>query len=129
METLARNTRIVLRLLLAVILLVSGYNANAQQGKVEAEGDLIWSDEFEGTGEPDASKWERQEYNRRNNDNGPDGWWSKEDSYLDGNGNLVIRVRQIDNKNDDNDSFDYSVGALRTKGIFEQLYGRFEIRC
>jgi len=80
-------------------------------------------------GAPDASKWERQEYNRRNNDEGPDGWWSKEDSYLDGEGNLVIRVRQIDNKNDDNDSFDYSVGALRTKGIFEQLYGRFEIRC
>lgn len=102
---------------------------HAQESKIEPEGDLIWFDEFDGTGEPDASKWERQEYNRRNNDNGPDGWWSKEDSYLDGKGNLVIRVRQIDNKNDDADSCDYSVGAMRTKDIFEQLYGRFEIRC
>lgn len=95
----------------------------------EDPGVPVWGDEFEGTGEPDPTKWERQEYNRRNNDSGPDGWWSQEDSYLDGNGNLVIRVRKIENKNDDNDSCDYSVGALRSKGHFEKLYGRFEIRC
>jgi beta-glucanase (GH16 family) len=93
------------------------------------EGDLIWSDEFEGTGAPDGLKWERLEYNRRNNDNGPDGWWSNEDSYLDGNGNLVIRVRKIDNRNSDSDSCDFSVGMVRSKGRFEQLYGKFEIRC
>jgi beta-glucanase (GH16 family) len=116
-------------LLLMLLFVSSGNSLNGQQLRIEGEGDLIWSDEFDGTGEPDGSKWERQEYNRRNNDNGPDGWWSKEDSYLDGNGNLVIRVRKIDNKNDDADSCDFSVGALRSKGRFEQLYGRFEIRC
>lgn len=94
-----------------------------------SEENLIWSDEFEGTGIPNPNKWDRPEYNRRNNANGPDGWWSKQDSYLDGNGNLVIRVRKIDNKNNDNDAFDYSVGAIRTKGKFETLYGKFEIRC
>ena len=93
------------------------------------EGNLIWSDEFDGTGIPDPNKWDRPEYNRRNNVKGPDGWWSKQDSYLDGNGNLVIRVRKIANKNSDNDAFDYSVGAIRTKGKFETGYGRFEIRC
>ena len=93
------------------------------------KGELVWSDEFEGTGTPNPAYWDRQEYNRRNNDNGPDGWWSKEDSYLDGNGNLVIRVRKIDNKNNDGDAHDYSVGAIRTKNKFEKLYGVFEIRC
>jgi beta-glucanase (GH16 family) len=114
-----------------LLLLLTGFmnDVVGQKLKVEAEGDLIWADEFDGTGEIDPLKWERQEYNRRNNENGPDGWWSKEDSYLDGNGNLVIRVRQIENKNEDTDSCDFSVGALRTKGRFEQLYGRFEIRC
>jgi len=92
-------------------------------------GDLIWSDEFEGTGIPDPAKWERLEYNRRNNDNGPDGWWSNEDSYLDGNGHLVIRVRKIEDRNSDGDSCDFSSGMVRTKGKFEQLYGRFEVRC
>jgi beta-glucanase (GH16 family) len=115
--------------LILLLLTSTGYYLYGQKVKVEAEGDLLWSDEFDGTGEPDDSKWERQEYNRRNNSEGPDGWWCKEDSYLDGNGNLVIRIRMIDNKNDDTDSCDFSVGALRTKGKFEQLYGRFEIRC
>lgn len=119
----------IFSLIMVLVLASASYSSNAQKIRTGARGDLIWSDEFDGTGIPDASKWERQEYNRRNNDNGPDGWWSKEDSYLDGNGNLVIRVRQIENQNDDADSCDYSVGALRTKGRFEQLYGRFEIRC
>jgi beta-glucanase (GH16 family) len=92
-------------------------------------GDLIWSDEFDGTGDPDPGKWECQNYNRRNNSNGPDGWWSSEDTYLDGNGNLVIRCRKIGNRNDDDDTCDYSTGNVRTKEIFEQQYGRFEIRC
>ena len=93
------------------------------------EPKLIWSDEFNGTGIPDPSKWDRPEYNRRPNANGPDGYWSKDDSFLDGKGNLVIRVRKITDKNYDGDPFDYSVGAVRTLGKFQQKYGRFEIRC
>lgn len=111
-----------------VILLSLGLNVicQAQSG---TDPVLTFSDEFNGTGAPDASKWDRPEYNRRNNANGPDGYWSNEDSYLDGNGNLIIRVRKIDNKNDDDDPYDYSTGVVRTKGKFEQLYGRYEIRC
>lgn len=94
-----------------------------------AEPKLIWSDEFDGTGMPDPAKWDRPEYNRRPNSKGPDGWWSKEDSFLDGKGNLVIRVRKIDDKNADGDPYDYSVGVVRTLGKFSQKYGRFEARC
>jgi beta-glucanase (GH16 family) len=93
------------------------------------EPKLTWSDEFDGVGAPNPLKWDRPEYNRRPNAKGPDGWWSKEDSYLDGNGNLVIRVRKIADKNKDGDPFDYSVGAVRTLGKFKQLYGRYDIRC
>lgn len=93
------------------------------------EPKLIWSDEFDGSGIPDPSNWDRPEYNRRPNAKGPDGYWSKEDSFLDGKGNLVIRVRKIADKNNDGDPYDYSVGAVRTLGKFKQLYGRFEIRC
>jgi len=94
-----------------------------------AEPKLTWSDEFDGSGAPNPAKWDRPEYNRRPNATGPDGWWSKEDSYLDGNGNLVIRVRKIADKNKDGDPFDYSVGVVRTLGKFKQLYGRYDIRC
>ncbi len=115
-----------------ILLLIIGSTVFSQSKDSYSEagiGDLIWSDDFDGSGEPDPAKWERQEYNRRNNANGPDGWWSREDSYLDGTGNLVIRVRKIIDKNADGDSCDFSVGALRSKGKFEHLYGRFEISC
>ncbi|MFH0759784.1 MAG: family 16 glycosylhydrolase [Bacteroidota bacterium] len=119
----------LLHFILLITLSTTGFAQYEPGRKAQGAGDLIWSDEFDGTGIPDAAKWERQEYNRRNNENGPDGWWSNEDSYLDGNGNLVIRVRKIDNKNDDADTCDFSVGMVRSKGRFAQLYGKFEIRC
>ncbi len=94
----------------------------------ELEYVLTWSDEFDGEN-IDAGKWDKPENNRRNNSEGPDGWWLKEDSYLDGKGNLVIRARKIDNRNDDDDPYDYSTGAIRSKGHFQQKFGKFEIRC
>ena len=94
-----------------------------------SEWRLVWQDEFNGSGEVDISKWDKPEYNRRNNDNGPDGWWLKENSYQDGNGNLVIGASVIFNRNSDDDSYDYATGAVRSKGKFEQRFGKFEIRC
>jgi len=109
------------------VLSCSTVNTGEEEG--ETTWSLTWSDEFDGTGTPDAGKWDRPEYNRRNNDEGPDGWWLKEDSYLDGEGHLVIRVRQIDNRNADSDNHDYATGAVRSRGHFAQRYGKFEIRC
>jgi beta-glucanase (GH16 family) len=95
--------------------------------------EYTFSDEFNGPSgaQPDPAKWERQEYNRRPNtvEGAPDGWWMKEDAYLDGNGHLVIRVKQIPNTDGDTDPFDYSSGNVRTRGRFEQRFGQFEIRC
>ncbi len=121
--------KFVFTILLFFLINPTGNILLAQEYSEQAAGDLVWSDEFEGSGPIDGTKWERQEYNRKNNNAGPDGWWSKEDSYLDGTGNLVIRVREIPDKNNDGDSCDYSCGALRTKGKFSKLYGKYEIRC
>lgn len=89
---------------------------------------LTFSDEFDGV-TLDLKKWDKPEYNRRNNAAGPDGWWLKEDSFLDGQGHLIIRTKKISNRNSDSDAFDYSTGAIRTFKIFEQKFGKFEIRC
>lgn len=125
------NSRVFLFFFFSLYVLISfgENNLYAQEDSNNHMAEPVWQDEFEGTGEIDFTKWERQEYNRRNNNSGPDGWWSKEDSYLDGNGNLIIRVRKIEDKNGDGDSCDYSVGALRSKGRFQKRYGKFEIRC
>jgi len=121
-----------LYIVLLVVIISCSKNPVDENKKPDANKEgwvLTWSDEFNGTGEPDNSKWDRPEYNRRNNDNGPDGWWLKEDSYQDGKGNLVIRAKKINNRNFDKDIFDYSTGAIRSKGKFEQKFGKFEIRC
>jgi len=101
----------------------------SDEGKKQGPWIKTWGDEFNGTGAPEAKKWDRPEYNRRNNDSGPDGWWLQEDSYLDGKGNLVLRAKKINNRNSDKDQFDYSTGAIRSYGKFQQQFGRFEIRC
>jgi len=117
-------------ILAAIYLSVSSCrnNKDGEQTQDEIEYVLTWSDEFNGE-TIDDSKWEKPESNRRQNAEGPDGWWLKEDSYLDADGNLVIRVRKIDNRNDDNDPYDYATGAIRSKGKFQQKFGKFEIRC
>ena len=49
---------------------------------------LAWSDEFDGRA-VDETKWERLgDWKRR------DGFWVKEDSYLDGQGNLILMPRR-----------------------------------
>ncbi|NLH44427.1 MAG: family 16 glycosylhydrolase [Planctomycetes bacterium] len=76
---------------------------------------LAWNDEFNGS-EVDQSKWELcGDWKRR------DGFWVKEDSYLDGQGNLILRTKK--------DGDRYTCGAVRTKGKFEHRYGYWVCRC
>jgi alpha-L-fucosidase len=76
---------------------------------------LAWSDEFNGT-KVDESKWESLgDWKRR------DGFWIKEDSYLDGKGNLVLRTKKDDSR--------YTCGAVRTKNKFEHKFGYWVARC
>ncbi len=76
---------------------------------------LAWSDEFDGTS-IDTSKWEIIGDSKRR-----DGYWVKEDSYLDGKGNLLIRTKK--------DGQRYTSGAMRTRNKFEHKFGYWVCRC
>jgi len=78
------------------------------------EWKLVWSDEFNGAA-LNENIWETPAGVRR------DGYWAKEDSYLDREGNLVIRTRKEGGK--------YYSGAIRTKDKFEYKYGYWVARC
>jgi beta-glucanase (GH16 family) len=85
---------------------------------------LVWSDEFNGAAgaAPDSSKWTY--------DLGASGWGNqelesytdtRENSFLDGKGHLVIRaLRTSDGK--------YTSARLKTEGKFSTQYGRIEAR-
>lgn len=91
---------------------------------------LTFSDNFDGVrgAKPNLQKWQSENYNRRDNPNGPDGWWDADNVRLDGEGNLILSVTQIPNRNRDTDPHDFAAGMVSTKGLFEQRYGRFEMR-
>lgn len=86
---------------------------------------LAWHDEFEGE-KIDESKWEIMgDWKRR------DGWWVKEDSYVDGKGNLVLRTKKkvLPGKGESEQEIRYTSGAVRTQGKFEHKYGYWVCRC
>ncbi len=76
---------------------------------------LVWNDEFEGN-TVDSSKWEvLGDFQRR------DGFWVKDDVYVDGQGRLILRTKK--------DGDRYTCGAARTRGRFEHRYGYWVCRC
>ncbi|GAA1869458.1 family 16 glycosylhydrolase [Myceligenerans crystallogenes] len=85
---------------------------------------LTWSDEFNGAAgaAPDATKW--------NHETGAGGWGngelqnyttSRNNSALDGNGNLVITARREADGG-------YTSARMTTKGKYQPQYGRIESR-
>jgi beta-glucanase (GH16 family) len=91
---------------------------------------LVWSDEFDGANgsAPDPTKWTY--------DVGGNGWGNKELEYYTTrtenahlqDGQLVIRALKEDYKGPDGVRRDYTSARLKTQGLFEQTYGRFEAR-
>lgn len=75
---------------------------------------LVWSDEFDGT-VINPNNWQRQGDIVRQQ-----GYWMKEDSYLNGQGQLVLRVMQ------DPANGHYGSGALQ--GSFLRAFGYFEAK-
>jgi beta-glucanase (GH16 family) len=76
---------------------------------------LAWNDEFNGT-QLDPAKWEIMGDSKRR-----DGYWVKKDSYLDGQGRLVLRTAREGDR--------YTCGSVRTLGRFEHRYGYWVARC
>jgi len=113
----------------SLFLLFSGCQDD-ENSIIKRNWQLVWEDDFNGNASqsPDASKW--------NYDigvgPGNDGWGNSELQYytdqpqnvsLDGAGNLAITARS--------ESFGgrgFTSARIKTKGLFEQAYGRFEAR-
>ena len=92
---------------------------------------LVWSDEFNGPANsaPDPTKWT---FNT-----GAGGWGNNELEYytsrrknvfIDGQGNLVIKILNKKYTGPDDVSANYTSARMLTQGIFTQLYGRIEAR-
>ena len=100
----------------------------AQTPSERPRGELVFSDEFDGPAgsTPDPAKW------TYDIGNGPNGWGNQELQYytdrpenvaLDGAGNLRITARR--------ETFGgqpFTSARLKTEGLFERAYGRFEAR-
>ena len=75
---------------------------------------LVWSDEFNGT-ELDRSIWGFHWLEKRKG-----GYWGEEAAYLDGKGNLVLKVYEKEGK--------YYSAGIETRGNIEHKYGYWEVR-
>ena len=94
---------------------------------------LVWSDEFDKPGAPDAKKW------RYDTSRNKDGWYNNELQYYAANrrenvrvegGNLVIEARKERlSSMADYGGQEYSSGKLVTSGLADWRYGYFEIRA
>jgi beta-glucanase (GH16 family) len=79
------------------------------------EWKLVWHDEFDNA-KLDESKWNRLgDWKRR------DGFWIKDDAYLNGQGQLILRTRK--------DGERFTCGAVNTQGKFEHACGYYVARC
>lgn len=92
----------------------------SEDGTLYAEGEaysITFEDEFEGTA-LDRTKWahcpewKRQDLNC---------FWDKDCATVNGDGVLTITSEYRDGN--------YYMGAVRTKGLFSQAYGYFEVKC
>jgi len=123
MKTYLKHT--LLFLVYSFILLIVPSCDNSLEPEVP-NYQLVWQDEFDGPQgqNPDSTKWA---FDIGTGDNG---WGNQELQYytnrsenisLDGSGNLVITARR--------ESFGgraFTSARIKTQGLFEQTYGRFE---
>jgi len=112
-------------LVLAAVLMTLAAIVGCHEDEEPVSYGLIWQDEFEGpAGQlPDPEKWKF--------DLGTD-WGNAQLEYdtnrpenvsLDGDGHLAITARREDFENQE-----FTSGRIKTKGLFETTYGRFEAR-
>lgn len=100
-----------------------------------ADYKLVWADEFNTNGAPDARNWTFEQGFVRNREQQ---WYQPENASCE-NGLLVIEARRQPVQNSDLDSAgavrnggrshaEYTSASLMTKGLHQWTYGRFEMR-
>lgn len=117
-------------LLLSAAVCLSLYSCEVEETQMveERSWSLVWSDDFDGPAgqSPDATKWT---YDIGTGDNG---WGNQELQYytdrpenvsMDGEGNLEITALR-----ETFGGLPFSSARIKTQGLFEQAFGRFEAR-
>ena len=85
---------------------------------------LIWSDEFNTNGTPDASKW--------NYDVGAGGWGNSEAQYYtDRSDNVIVEngLLKIIPRKENYMGAEYTSARLKTQNLFDFTYGRVDVRA
>ena len=115
-----------MRLILVVSAVLLGVAVpGCGEDEVPLEYGLVWQDEFDGpAGQlPDPTKWA---FDLGTNWGNLQLEWDTdrpENVSLDGSGNLAITARA-----EDYEGQPYTSGRIKTKGLFNRTYGRFEAR-
>ena len=111
-------------------------NADPAEPKAYTGWNLVWSDEFNYSGAPDPACWSYEYGFVRNNEHQ---WYQPQNAAV-GGGVLTIqgRVERVYNTSYDKDNrswqrnrpyADYTSACIKTRGMKEFRYGRFEIRA
>ena len=109
-------------LLISLLMFTLWSCKNDDNEIVKRNWELVWQDEFNTPGAPDAAKWTYDIGNGPNND----GWGNAElQSYTNRAENIVIadgklKITAIKNGNA------FTSARIKTQGLFEQGYGRIE---
>jgi beta-glucanase (GH16 family) len=98
--------------------------AEQQSGGEPEYTDLVWSDEFNTDGAPDASKW------AYDIGTGENGWGNNEQQYYRSE-NAVVEggSLKITAKAESFGGKDYTSARLKTEGLYDFTYGKVEIRA
>lgn len=125
-----RNYSILAASTLMCAMLLICWGCQDDDGLVNRNWQLVWEDGFDGPASqsPDAAKWAFDVGTGPGND----GWGNQELEFytdrpenvsFDGMGNLAITARS-----ESYGGQPFTSGRIKTQGIFEQAYGRFEAR-
>ncbi len=107
-----------------VIMLAAGMSGAQER----AGWKLVWADEFDKPGLPDAKKWTYETGFVRNKELQYYTQARSENARVE-NGNLVIEARKEEFKGPNGKDAHYTAASLTTQGLLETLYGRVEVRA
>jgi len=123
------NTRMVVRAVMGGNPALAWYHTFSTSPPVQAGGDdytnLVWSDDFNVDGAPDATKWT---YDLGNNN----GWGNSElQNYTNSANNVVVEGGnlKITAKAESLGGFNYTSARLKSEGKFDFKYGKVEFRA
>ena len=118
-------------------IMLAGMPLWAQQNPLPAQGwRLVWSDEFELNGLPDTTKWSYEYGFIRNQE----AQWYQSDNVWQKDGLLIIEARHEHKSNpsyrqdgkhwgQQRQHIEYTSGSINTRGTFQFLFGRLEVRA